>query len=85
MFSLNPGTFAQMLTNESIIMCNIVRGREKGGVMVVRGEVKAVIFLIYCTYPASLRSILHERMYAPDIKFWAGTQCNKWGGSKIQS
>ena len=35
-FCLNPGTFAQMLPNKAIVICNIVRGRDKSRMVIVR-------------------------------------------------
>ena len=35
-FCLNPGTFAQMLTNEAIIIFDIIRGRDKSRMVIVR-------------------------------------------------
>ena len=87
MFSLNPGTFAQMLTNESIIMCNIVRGREKSGVMVVRkreyikGEKEGAFTKGKAQISASSYALEHARNSGIKLSFfYVGSSNMRKGG-----
>ena len=87
MFSLNPGTFAQMLTNEAIIMCNIVRGREKGGVMVVRkreyikGEKEGAFTKGKAQISASSYALKHSRNSSIKLSFfYVGSSNVRKGG-----